>query len=55
MVFEFLLKMCDVMQAYFGKISDENVKNNFVNIWKIKLDNRANFTLPKFKKGIYFV
>ena len=27
MVFEFLLKMCDVMQAYFGKISEENVKN----------------------------
>lgn len=30
MVFEFLYKMCDVMAAYFGKISEENIKNNFV-------------------------
>ncbi|QQP42371.1 AP-2 complex subunit mu-1 [Caligus rogercresseyi] len=28
MVFEFLVKMCVVMEAYFGKISEENVKNN---------------------------
>merc|ERR1712136_522085 len=35
MVFEFLLKMCDVMQAYFGKISEENVKNNFVLIYEL--------------------
>ncbi|CAD0201521.1 unnamed protein product [Chrysodeixis includens] len=30
MVFEFLLKIIDVMQSYFGKISEENIKNNFV-------------------------
>ncbi len=35
MVFEFLLKICDVMQAYFGKISEENVKNNFVLIYEL--------------------
>lgn len=39
-VFEFLLKMCDVMQAYFGKISEENVKNNFVLIYEL-LDGQA--------------
>ncbi|TMS01467.1 AP-2 complex subunit mu [Larimichthys crocea] len=35
MVFEFLYKMCDVMAAYFGKISEENVKNNFVLIYEL--------------------
>ena len=35
MVFEFLVKMCNVMQAYFGKISEENIKNNFVLIYEL--------------------
>ncbi|KAK0145025.1 AP-2 complex subunit mu-A [Merluccius polli] len=35
MVFEFLYKMCDVMAAYFGKISEENIKNNFVLIYEL--------------------
>jgi AP-2 complex subunit mu-1 len=35
MVFEFLLKIIDCMQSYFGKISEENVKNNFVLIYEI--------------------
>ncbi|TRY53958.1 hypothetical protein DNTS_029801, partial [Danionella cerebrum] len=35
MVFEFLYKMCDVMSAYFGKISEENIKNNFVLIYEL--------------------
>jgi AP-2 complex subunit mu-1 len=35
MVFEFLLKMCNVMQSYFGKISEENIKNNFVLIYEL--------------------
>lgn len=39
MVFEFLLKMCEVMQSYFGKISEENIKNNFVLIYEL-LDGR---------------
>ncbi len=42
MVFEFLLKMCEVMQAYFGKISEENVKNNFVLIYEL-LDGKLIF------------
>ena len=45
MVFEFLLKMCDVMQAYFGKISEENVKNNFVLIYEL-LDELLDFGYP---------
>ena len=40
MVFEFLYKMCDVMAAYFGKISEENIKNNFVLIYEL-LDGEA--------------
>lgn len=39
MVFEFLLKIIDVMQSYFGKISEENIKNNFVLIYEL-LDGR---------------
>lgn len=40
MVFEFLLKIVDVMQSYFGKISEENIKNNFVLIYEL-LDGKA--------------
>lgn len=39
MVFEFLLKIIEVMQSYFGKISEENIKNNFVLIYEL-LDGR---------------
>lgn len=35
MVFELLLKIIDVMQSYFGKISEENIKNNFVLIYEL--------------------
>lgn len=35
MVFEFLNKTCEVMQSYFGKISEENIKNNFVLIYEL--------------------
>jgi AP-2 complex subunit mu-1 len=35
MVFEFLYKMVDLMQAYFGKVTEENVKNNFVLIYEL--------------------
>lgn len=35
MVFEFLLKIIDVMHSYFGKISEENIKNNFVLIYEL--------------------
>lgn len=35
MVFEFLLKIIEVMQSYFVKISEENIKNNFVLIYEL--------------------
>ena len=41
MVFEFLHKMTDVMQAYFGKVTEENIKNNFVLIYEI-LDGKIS-------------
>merc|ERR1719336_988038 len=46
MVFEFLLKVVEVMQAYFGKISEENVKNNFVLIYEL-LDELLDFGHPQ--------
>ena len=47
MVFEFLLKMVEVMQSYFGKISEENVKNNFVLIYEL-LDGEPFCLLENF-------
>lgn len=44
MVFEFLLKIIDVMQNYFGKISEENIKNNFVLIYEL-LDGKLIINL----------
>lgn len=46
MVFEFLLKMCNVMQSYFGKISEENIKNNFILIYEL-LDEILDFGYPQ--------
>jgi len=46
MVFEFLLKVCAVMQAHFGKISEENIKNNFVLIYEL-LDEILDFGYPQ--------
>jgi len=46
MVFEFLLKVVDIMQNYFGKISEENVKNNFVLIYEL-LDEIVDFGYPQ--------
>lgn len=46
MVFEFLLKMCNIMQSYFGKISEENIKNNFVLIYEL-LDEILDFGYPQ--------
>ena len=40
MVFEFLLKVTDCMQSYFGKVSEENIKNNFVLIYEL-LDGKT--------------
>jgi len=46
MVFEFLLKMLTVMQSYFGKVSEENIKNNFVLIYEL-LDEILDFGYPQ--------
>ncbi|KAK2158655.1 hypothetical protein LSH36_166g05017 [Paralvinella palmiformis] len=46
MVFEFLLRMVNVMQSYFGKISEENIKNNFVLIYEL-LDEILDFGYPQ--------
>ncbi len=35
MVFEFLFKVVEVMQSYFGKLTEENIKNNFVLIYEL--------------------
>ncbi|XP_033104601.1 AP-2 complex subunit mu isoform X2 [Anneissia japonica] len=46
MVFEFLLKMVEVMQSYFGKITEENIKNNFVLIYEL-LDEILDYGYPQ--------
>lgn len=48
MVFEFLLKIIEVMQSYFGKISEENIKNNFVLIYEL-LDGKFLFCLNQIQ------
>ena len=35
LVFEFLYKMVSVLESYFGKVTEENVKNNFVLIYEL--------------------
>ena len=35
MVFEFLSKFIAIMQSYFGKLTEENIKNNFVLIYEL--------------------
>ena len=47
MVFEFLIKMVNIMQSYFGKVSEENIKNNFVLIYEL-LDGMRALLLFKF-------
>ena len=44
MCFEFLNKAVEVMQSYFGKVSEENIKNNFVLIYEL-LDGRLDWFL----------
>lgn len=44
LVFEFLYKTVEVMVNYFGKVTEENVKNNFVLIYEL-LDGK-NFYCP---------
>ncbi|CAF0810808.1 unnamed protein product [Brachionus calyciflorus] len=46
MCFEFLNKAVEVMQSYFGKITEENIKNNFVLIYEL-LDEILDFGYPQ--------
>ncbi|GMR61432.1 hypothetical protein PMAYCL1PPCAC_31627, partial [Pristionchus mayeri] len=46
MVFEFLNRLADTMQSYFGKLNEENVKNNFVLIYEL-LDEILDFGYPQ--------
>merc|ERR1712127_1115763 len=45
-VFEFLNRIVNVMQSYFSKISEENIKNNFVLIYEL-LDEILDFGYPQ--------
>ncbi|XP_028394197.1 AP-2 complex subunit mu-like [Dendronephthya gigantea] len=46
MVFEFLFKVVEVMQSYFGKLTEENIKNNFVLIYEL-LDEICDYGYPQ--------
>jgi len=46
LVFEFLHKMVQVLESYFGKISEESVKNNFVLIYEL-LDEILDYGYPQ--------
>eukprot|EP00794_Sanderia_malayensis_P015091 gene15091-16647_t len=46
MVFEFLNKTTEIMSSYFGKITEDNVKNNFVLIYEL-LDEINDFGYPQ--------
>lgn len=46
LVFEFLTKMVAIMQSYFGKVTEENIKNNFVLIYEL-LDEILDFGYPQ--------
>lgn len=46
MVFEFLNRFADAMMSYFGKMNEENVKNNFVLIYEL-LDEVLDYGYPQ--------
>jgi len=46
MVFELLNKFSNVMTSYFGKITEDNVKNNFVLIYEL-LDELIDYGYPQ--------
>ena len=35
LVFEFLTKLVEVFESYFGKMSEESIRNNFVLIYEL--------------------
>jgi len=52
MVFEFLLKVTDCMQSYFGKVSEENIKNNFVLIYELLDGTDLMMIIPAGRIGL---
>ncbi|XP_064384823.1 AP-2 complex subunit mu-like [Halichondria panicea] len=46
LVFEFLTKMIGVLESYFGSITEENIKNNFVLIYEL-LDEIVDYGYPQ--------
>uniref|UniRef100_A0A8C8FNY5 MHD domain-containing protein n=1 Tax=Oncorhynchus tshawytscha TaxID=74940 RepID=A0A8C8FNY5_ONCTS len=54
MVFEFLYKMCDVMTAYFGKISEENIKNNFSKEEQSQITSQVTGQIGWRREGIKY-
>ncbi|PAA60256.1 hypothetical protein BOX15_Mlig027951g1 [Macrostomum lignano] len=46
LVFQFLYKMVEVMGNYFGKINEDNIKNNFVLIYEL-LDEIMDYGYPQ--------
>ena len=46
LVFEFMYKMVEVMVNYFGKVTEDNVKNNFVLIYEL-LDGKLGMESEK--------
>lgn len=51
MVFEFLNRFADTMQSYFGKLNEDNVKNNFVLIYEI-LDGECTCPLTNLCRNL---
>jgi AP-2 complex subunit mu-1 len=46
LVFELLHKVIEVLESYFGKVTEENVKNNFVLIYEL-LDEIIDYGYPQ--------
>ena len=46
LVFEFLTKLVEVFESYFGKMSEESIRNNFVLIYEL-LDEVLDFGYPQ--------
>lgn len=42
LVFEFLFRTVDIMMSYFGKVTEEGIKNNFVLIYEL-LDGKLSY------------
>ena len=53
MVFEFLNRFADTMQSYFGKLNEENVKNNFVLIYEILDGKRIGGHVLESKESLF--